>query len=109
MVWEIRRMTTLKAIIKDRVEKRQQLPSKMCAVDGAGSGLRGKGGRGPEGNIHFSHARIATGIRQQMRISVRRSADGTELKKKKIIENPCRHIVAKSKQIFPWEKKNKIK
>lgn len=41
MVWEIRRMTILKSIIKDRVEKHQQLLSK-CVLwmkqDGVGVG-----------------------------------------------------------------------
>lgn len=39
MVWEIRRMTILNSIIKDRVEKRQQLPSK-CVLRAKQDGVR---------------------------------------------------------------------
>lgn len=45
MVWEIRRMTMLKSIIKDRAEKRQQLPSK-CVLQAKQDGVCvGKGER----------------------------------------------------------------
>lgn len=46
MVWEISRMRILKAIIKDRLRKRQQLPSKVHAVGKAEWGPRGKRGNG---------------------------------------------------------------
>jgi len=74
MVWEIRRMTILKSIIKDRVEKRQQLPSE-CVLRARQEGPcvgKGEGARGGDeilptlgsGRVKGSRYRHLQGIPQ---------------------------------------------